>query len=393
MRRATLAHAGAGAAALIVGVGLTVWFAQGAASLADLKVGELAVALAMTSIGWLLAHRLPRNAIGWLLLAAGIGASYMYFGNQTDPRRIPIWFSWVASWTWMLGPTVLAVFVLLLFPNGSPLSPRWRVVGWLGGISIFLMAATSALMPFEQSGMGTDVENPIALHGAADLLEAIFIPAAAVFLASVVAAAVSLVVRYRRSGDDQRHQIKWVVYGATVSVLLYLTGGVTTQLPFVTYDLLFFASLLLFLGCVALSILRYRLYSIDRIVSRTISYTIVSATLAACYAAVVFGPTLLIGRGRNIPQASIAIATLSAAAAARPVQRRVQRAVDRRFDRSRYDAQRTVESFLTRMRTVTDLDDLQGELTSVVVGAVRPTHIALWLPDAPPVSSTRARAD
>ena len=214
----------------------------------------------------------------------------------------------------------------------------------------------------------------------------------------IVASALSLVLRYRRSAGEEREQIKWIAYSASVVGLLYLI----TMISSFTYSgpwgaagtpswlgLLQQASLASFTAvpiAVGFAVLRYRLYDIDILISRTLVYGSLTATLAALY----FGVIVVLQRlfvlftGQQSTLAVVA-STLSIAALFSPLRRRIQTFVDRRFYRRKYNAAKTLEAFSAKLRDETDLEALSDDLVGVVRETMQPDHISLWLrPDTAP---------
>ena len=266
----------------------------------------------------------------------------------------------------------LAAFALLLTPTGSLPSPRWRWWAWVAAAApvAVLLAETTAKDPLAPDYIG----NPLEVSGPLSrVLLALGAAGVAALLASVFVAAWSMVRRYRRARGLERQQLQWLALGS-VAFLSAIVAAFFSQESIVSFSL----------GtCVALvplstgaAIARYRLYDIDRIVSRTLAYALLTVLLGAGYAGVV------LGLGRLLPQRSnlsVAIATLAVAALFQPVRRRIQRAVDRRFNRRRYDAAETIVAFSARLRAQVDLDTLAGELVEVVEATMQPTRTSLWL--------------
>ena len=352
-----------------------------------LNPAALAVLLALVSaaaVGALLASRRPRHPVGWLLLGVGLGLAmnvlveaYVKYGLLVRPGSLPaarhlIGFS-VLSFTlvWLS----CAGFALLLTPTGSLPSPRWR---W--------WARVAAAAPVVAVLAGAVQPDPLApeYHGNAlavpALARVLLVPGVAgivLVVVSVLVGAGSLVGRFRRAQGTERLQLRWLALAAACASVLLLVALVAGYLA---RDGVVLASLAL---CVALlplatgaAILRYRLYDLDRIISRTVAYGLLTLLLGLGYAAVV------LGLGRLLPQDSslvVAAATLAVAAVFQPARRRVQQAVDRRFNRRRYHAANTIAAFSARLRQQVDLDTLTGELLAVVEQTMQPTQASLWL--------------
>ena len=186
-----------------------------------------------------------------------------------------------------------------------------------------------------------------------------------------LAGAVSMVVRYRRSGQEQRLQLKWFVYASAVAAVAVFVAAEFTSNPLPAFEL----TVPLIPAAVAIAIFKYRLYDIDRLISRTLAYAIVTGLLIGVYAALVIVATRVL---KTSTPPAVAVSTLAAAALFNPLRRRVQRAVDKRFNRVRYDAELTVAAFATRLRDAVDLDTVRAELLGVVDSAVQPVHISMW---------------
>jgi peptidoglycan/LPS O-acetylase OafA/YrhL len=368
-RRLTWALLGVTVALLAAGpvIGLTggePWSAE---------FGFIPVALAFAVVGALVAAR-TRNRLGWLFLAAAAISAVTVAANAYAARpataELPgaAWVGW--SFTVLLGITGSLFFVtLLLFPDGRPPSPRWRIVVWVAAVGGAAEMVTSAVSDVNFSSNFPRLTDPVTL--VAPLNEAYNLETTAqVFV--LLAGAVSLVVRFRRSGPVERQQLKWFMYTAAVAapVIFVVSNLVANPLP--AFEIFF----PLIPAAVGVAILRYRLYDIDRIISRTLAYAIVTALLAGVYA----GPVLLSTQvlGLHTPVA-VAVATLAAAAVFNPLRKRVQRMVDRRFNRARYDAEVTVAAFAARLKDSVDLDAVRDDLAGVVTRALEPAHVSVWI--------------
>jgi hypothetical protein len=279
-------------------------------------------------------------------------------------------------------------FVLLLTPTGSPPSPRWR---WWARVTaaapvVFVVAVTLEPQPLEPEYRS--VTNPLGLQALQLPIAITDVVASGISVAGVVVGALSLVVRFRRARGLERQQLRWVSLAAvlvSLAILVVLVGMVLgNELLIIWAAGVSFAVLPLAIGA---AILRYRLYDLDRIVSRTLTYGLLTVLLAGGYAAVV------LGLGRLLPQDSslvVAAATLAVAALFQPARRRIQQAVDRRFNRRRYDAARTIAAFSDRLRQQVDLDTLTAELLAVVDQTMQPTRASLWLRPQPPAGTVGA---
>jgi hypothetical protein len=342
-----------------------------------------AIIAGFSIVGVLIASRQPRNPIGWLFCGIGVAGSLMSLSHgyaefwldgqaaSTTLGETAIWYSDV-SWAPVMLPA--ATFLLLLFPDGRLLSPRWRPVAWCAGLGIALVFAADSLDPgplpdFPQVANPYGVESPMI-----DVLTPIGL---LVLLVALVGSPLSLVLRFRRAGYEQRQQIKWLALAGAVA-------AVTFVVAFVGYDLwtapvadgAIMLTVLALPVAAGIAILRYRLYDIDLVINRTLVYGALTATLAAAYVGTVLLLQLVLSPGSDL---AIAGSTLAVAALFRPARRRIQSAVDRRFYRRRYDAQRTLEEFAARLRDQIELNALNAELGAVVQKTLQPAHVSLWL--------------
>jgi hypothetical protein len=264
----------------------------------------------------------------------------------------------------------------LLLPDGHLRSRRWRLVvaASVGGIVLILVGGS--LAPGRLQGL--PIDNPFGLGGVAGAVAwVVTYIGVALHWVTLVAALVCVVLRYRASRGTERQQLRWVGAGAAAAVvgLLLAIPGLLGWLPSRTSDVVLVGLLCPPVG-VAVAVLRYRLWDLDRLVSRTVTYALVTALLVVPYLLIVPAAGRLAAGSGNL---AVAAATLAAAALFQPLRRRVQDLVDRRFNRRRYDAARTVERFAARLRDQVDLDALQGELLTVVDQTMQPDQAWLWL--------------
>jgi MFS family permease len=371
----------------VISIGAAFLFATSDWGPFGIALFALWIAIA-TAVGGLIASRRPENAVGWLLLATaaciGVGvfttvyAAWAFESHGGTPPLAP-----VAAWlqTWLFAPTgVLLLYLVLLFPTGRLRSPRWRWVGRIGATATAVVIVTFAFMPGPLEAVKS-VDNPLGIAGARPIFELLQSFALYALAGAILLGLVSIVLRLRRARGDERQQVKWFTYTVVALVVAVVSGQLLSGL--LRIELLAF--LPWYLGFLALpisigmAILRYRLYDIDRIVSRSLSYTIVTALLGGVFAFVIIVPALIVGGGRKTPDYQIAIGTLLAAVLFRPVLRRVQRVVDHRFNRRRYNAEQTVDAFTARLREQIDIDALGAELVGVIATTMQPAHASLWL--------------
>ena len=329
-------------------------------------------------VGALVASRLPTNPNGWLWCAAGL--TYAVSDLARPLARALGWPSWTA---WALGAwgfvvlLALLVFVFLLFPTGRPPGPGWR---WLVAATVtdaLLLTVAVLLIPDPEDPTAI---SPWAVQGEAGrILNRIGETLLYAMFGAVLLAMLSLVLRFRRAGPTERRQLTWFLYATIVNGLLLIFDGALGLLPLLVSEVLSAVGFALLPVAVGVAMLRYRLYEIDRIVSRTVSYGLLSAGLVGLYLLVVAFLRPLLEPLTGSSALAVAVSTLAVAAAFNPARRRLQNAVDQRFDRARYDAARAVEAFAARLRNQVDLDEVTGGLCDTVIATVAPTRVAVWL--------------
>jgi hypothetical protein len=377
---------------VVAGLGATLWLdgrlrGIGRPDLVSIDGDAVPYLLAMTSaasVGAVLASRRPRHPVGWLLLAIAVsvialGTSdpYAAYGVLARPGSLPgaRWAAFYVDSSWIVLLTLLG-FVLLLTPTGSLPSPRWRWWAWLV-VAAAVVALTVHTAPLDPPYQAVD-PGPVLVTGGplAPLVRA----ATVLVLVSLLVAAGSLVVRFRRARGLERQQLRWVSAAAAMAglavaftLVTWATLGPAAQPLWGWAQAIYITLLPLAIGA---SILRYRLYDLDRIISRTLAWALLTVLLGLGYAAVVLVAGRLLPRGSSL---AVAAATLAVAAAFQPARRRIQAAVDRRFNRHRYDAARTIDAFSARLRGQVDLDTLSAELLAVADQTMQPTTASLWL--------------
>jgi hypothetical protein len=327
---------------------------------------------AFATVGALLAWKRPNNPVGWLLSAIGLMFAVAVFGGfLAHFLRTLTLVAWL-GFLYLLG-FGLCVFVILLFPTGKLPSRRWRPVAWAAGAGVAGWFLGCAFAPTIITVSPT-TRNPVGATGpAGDVFKLMALGGAGLIAATGLAAGVSLAFRYRRAGTAERAQLKWLVYAAAVIVVAELASApiASTNLQ----NAISSGAIALVPLAIGVAVLRYRLYDIDRIVSRTLAYAIVTGLLIGIYAGLVLLATEVLGIHSAV---AVAAATLAAAALFNPVRRRVQHRVDRRFNRARYDADETVAAFATRLKDAVDLDTVRADLTTVVQTALEPAQVWVW---------------
>jgi hypothetical protein len=337
--------------------------------------------IAFAGVGWIVVSRLPSNRIGWLMIASGVGFGLSMAGggvlpwNQVHEEEFPatVLLHWLGIGAWFVMLGVLWPRLLLIFPDGQLPSRRWRPVEALQVLTTVLVATVVLGYPPDQS-----IGIP-ALRAPASLVLDYGYPLVVVTMLAGVAA---MVVRFRRARDQERAQLKWIVWivvviglGLTASAILdVLAPGLGA-----TAGTLTFSAFLVLPIAIGVAVLRYRLFEIDRIISRTIGWTLITVILVGAFAGVVVGLQALLSGTTHDDAVAVAGSTLLTFAMFQPVRRRVQRAVDRRFDRTHLDRQQSAEAFASRLRGRTDLADVETDVIATVAEVLRPQSASLWV--------------
>jgi hypothetical protein len=356
------------------------------AVLAEGAVYALVFPLAYGTIGLVLTLRRPANPIGWVYAAAGLVWSLPIpldpWVDQLirDRRPLPLAAELAAvTGEFLWAPSVALAITLpfLLLPDGRLRSRRWRVVVPASVTGAAIVLGAGSVLPGQLSEQ-TPIANPFGLAGTAGTVATVlFSLGLALHVASLLAALTCVVLRFRSSHGVERQQLRWVAAGATAAVtgLLLSTLIALGAVPGVA-DVVVTTALLCLPVAIGLAVLRYRLWDLDRLVSRTVTYTMVTGLLVLPYLLILPAATRLVQGSGSLAVAGL---TLAGAAAFAPLRRRVQDLVDRRFNRRRYHAARTVDAFAVRLRDQVDLDALNRELLGVVDQTMQPTRASLWL--------------
>ena len=402
-RRAARVSAGLWAAlvlAAFAGAALTI-LGRGNLKASDLvpNLGTAVAVVAYATLGALIVRR-AGNLIGWLMLGEGAGLAflnlasmYAVLGVATFPGALPAAkVVGTAAEASFAGVAFLLAFMVFLFPTGKLPSRRWRPVAAAGfllaGLSTIGLVLRPRLVQLPGvGGISLIFQNPLGVARLLPVLRVVLIGTisgvSAVFVAFLAVAFVSLAVRYRTGSRLLRQQVKWLALAAVAFVIcmaiaLLFTGASPSWLTGIAYTAV---AAIVFFGIPAamtVAILRHRLYDIDRVISRTLEYAIVTGLLVGVYAGLVLLATAALPVSLSTPVA-VAVATLAAAALFSPLRRRVQRIVDRRFNRARYDAESTVAAFAARLKDTVDLDSVRDDLAGVVHQALEPAHVSVWI--------------
>jgi hypothetical protein len=341
------------------------------------------IVLTFAGVGLLIARRQPGNPIGWMMVTftlvyvLGGAANYyavLYYG--LGHRGLPL-----AALALLLGSVQVPSFamvpvVILLFPDGRVRGRRWRwAVRAYAGLVAFVLAGTVAVAAVALAGHTVRMSPTGTLTSSSHLAQWLTNPPS--WLSGPVVGAIVIIglsfvghqmLSWRRAGGDRRQQLKWLACGgavAAVSLILAVSHGVW-----------FLAGLAALPVGIGVGILRYRLYDIDRIISRTLAYALVTGVLVGVYAGLVLLATKVLSVHSTV---AVAAATLAAAALFNPLRRRVQNIVDRRFNRARYNADRIIAGFASRLQGTVDLDAVRVDLASSVKQTLEPAHISVWI--------------
>jgi hypothetical protein len=351
------------------------------------NVFEETTFMAVPAVGFVLASRRPGNRIGWIFLGAGLALGLSFFcqrygegGLVAAPGSWPGGrpAAWFANWALTTIPAAGLAFVLLLFPTGRLYSRRWRPAAWFVTAVFALDLAAQAARacrvwadPFIAPGDGWYPGS----HSAVLIL----VPAA------LLAGGAAVTARFARSSGEERLQLKWFAMAALLVLAAIIPLGINPQIALSpaaesvaepALKVVFCLALVCLYTAIAVAVLKYRLYDIDRLISRTLAYAMVTGLLVGVYTVLVLLATQVF---RFHTPVAVAAATLAAAALFAPVRGRVQRAVDRRFNRARYDADQTVAAFAARLKDAVDLDSVRDDLAGVVHQALEPAHVSVWI--------------
>jgi len=361
------------------------WFLEGGNLYQSAHIILTGIAFGLYStVGALIVWQRPRNTIGWILCAIGLGTAitdfsgaYTAYGMVKGNLPLPGTeiFNWLGNTIWSINWVLFLVFLPLLFPDGRLLTRRWRIVSWLAAVLALLsiLAGWMSLANVELFGKGISTNFWSNLRDNFRLL----------VLPLTIAALVSLVLRFIRSKERERQQIKWLTYGTAIMAILIIGGFLVINDPnSPIVGLIFNFAIMLLPLSIGISILRNQLYDIDRLINLTLVYGTLTGMLALIYFGfVVLLQHLVNGVTGQVGQSPLVIvaSTLTIASLFQPLRRRIQKIIDRRFYRRKYDAQKILAAFSDTLRNEVDLNQLREHLVAVVVETMQPTHVSLWL--------------
>jgi hypothetical protein len=362
-------------------------------SLHDAQFPGIVLPVSFSLLGAIIVSRQPGNRIGWIYLLIGVSMPWQALGGLYYERSVlsgglpgANWAAWVENWVSIIVfPAGLSLFAFLLFPTGHLPSPRWRFVVW-SGLAASVIAVLPAWVDPTPISVFSDLPkaaNPIGISAfGSNVIDAISSVGYFIGLGLLTATIVSLVLRARRAGPQERQQVKLLAYAAALtmgSLVFLLVPASLAGLPLGSsaWD----AVIVLGFGvgvpvACGLAIFKHGLFEIDRLISRTVSYAILTGLLVGVFLGIVALATHVLPFSSPV---AVAASTLAAAALFNPLRLRVQRLVDRRFNRARYDAEAIVTAFTMRLRDAVDLDTVRRELLVAVDGAVQPTHASVWI--------------
>jgi len=361
-------------------------------ALAEIIIAFVPISFAF--VGALIISRQPRNTIGLLMMLPGLSFFLLvdaflrpYLTGLLPPPETPttgfLLILWFSNWNWLLLVFPL-MFIMVLFPTGRSLSPRW---GWLIYFGVGLMVLFILMITFAErlapgsGGVDWSYENPIGFL-ALEWIEYAVAPFLVGLPVWVILCVVSLLIRFRRAQGAEREQIKWLFYAAAIFVFSYVPTFIFTDFsdPENLWNILWIIGMLAIPAAIAIAILRYRLFDIDIIIRRTLQYALLTGLLALVY----FGSVILLQSltenlfGEQSPLV-IVLSTLAIAALFNPLRMRVQDFIDRRLYRKKYDAEQALAQFAATARDEVDIDQLNTALLQVVEQTMQPESVSFWL--------------
>ncbi len=374
--------------ATLATVPLTILIRQTSFSESSSTATYLVFGLAFAAVGVVVARREPRNPIGWLLLGVAVamslgtvGPAYAYLDYTIHHGTLPLGpVAVLVSEGWVYAFMLLPLIVLY-FPDGR-LGSRWKwplrvyasaiVVYVVGSLNVAIVAL-SLRMPVDDGGNLVGSSHP---RGNAAWFGPVQAVITVVFVVFCIGSIAYRVQSFRNSSGERRQQLKWLGVGGATAIVVLVTTIVWSSAPALVGNVLLPIALTALPVSIGVGILRYRLYEIDRLVSRTLSYAILSALLAGTFIGLIAVTTNTLEISGRV---GVAASTLAAAALFNPLRVRIQRLVDHRFNRAGYDAAATVAEFTARLRDAVEIDAIRADLLDAVNHAVQPTHASLWI--------------
>jgi hypothetical protein len=343
-------------------------------------------------VGALVCARRPDNRVGRLMLGIGVALALGYLGNglaawglahSSFPQRVAAAGGWFSTFVWSITLALLLTRLLLLFPDGKLPSPRWRFVS----VSQALLVPIVVLLGLEPGPLSDypALDSPFGVAALSGLMSPLGILARVLVGVALVGSACSVVARFRRSRGIERLQLKWFALSVSTVAATFVAAALASAGPTWLSNFVFLLQVAAICSVpvvVGTAVLRYRLFDIDRVISKALVYGALTVLLAGLYAGLVLAGQALFSTFAGGSNLAIATSTLVVAALFLPLRSRIQRFVDRRFYRRRYDAQRTLEGFGARLREQVDLGSLELDLQTVVIETMQPSHVTLWRNEA-----------
>jgi hypothetical protein len=357
-------------------------------------IGTFAMVIAFftfPTMGALIIWQRPGNTVGWIFCFIGLGTAFTSFsaafvqhalGKHTDTSFIVGLVDVLGNTVWPLN-LGMATFLLFLFPTGRLPSPRWRFVFWLD-VAVVALAALMGLFQPGYLESRNRVWNPLGIAGGTQFFDIVNIIGGPVFVFCALASVAAIIMRYAKSHDIQRQQIKWFALGTAAMVAILIPSFIVIPEQDTLSNITFALGIVMLPIGAGIGVLRYRLFDIDVIINRALVYGLLTAILAGVYFVGVVGVQTLLRISQSQPIV-IVVTTLLIAALFQPLRRWVQGFIDRRFYRSRYDTRKTLDQFGASLRSEVELAHLTNSLLQTVEQTMHPAHVSLWMREkAPP---------
>lgn len=372
-------------------VGVALVAVNGGSLFGDFNLDLFLVGTIYAAVGGFILLRVSGNWLGRLLLVAGwlwavdlLLNQYAIYGIVTAPGSVPAagMAGWIAAWIWIPGTALLLSGIPLLFPEGHLPSRRWRPVAGaiVVGVVVSVVGYAAVVWPVRETAFALGPYDPGTVPGIAGTLASV--GNAFGFLVAPLAAIAALVSHFRQARGIVRLQMRWFIAAIAILWCGVVLDQVASEVWPEALGMLGAPGIALVPVTLALAVLRYRLYEIDRVISRTLGWAIVTSLLAGILVGGIVVLQAVLAPFTNENTIAVAASTLVAATLFQPLRRRVQRAVDRRFDRARYDGQGTLDAFAHRLRSETDMTAVLGDLSSTTGASVAPVSLGVWIKSA-----------
>lgn len=350
---------------------------------------------AFGTVGAIIASRRPKNRVGWLCLALGLVVALQDAAWQYGARALEVapgslaagsLLAMLGSILGILQAPLPYILLLLVFPDGKFLSPRWRLLAWAAILLCVLGVFTTIIYPTISAGLATTVHNPLGIKSLQPFDDLILLVGFWALNLFSLLAVFSIIVRWRRAGETERQQLKWLVYIGVITVGTTIFGNAGTLLPVSPYIPVLIGAIGVAgasIGIpvtIGIAILKRRLYDIDILINRTLVYGTLTLLLGLVYFGLIFTLQYLL-QGMLTQKNGLAIvaSTLVIAALFQPLRHHTQTIIDRRFYRRKYDVSKTLATFSATLRNEVDLNQLNEQLIAVVEETMQPAHVSLWL--------------